>query len=264
MAKQQNKSLGISGRSGMSSKASKQQQHASSGPDASRGMGSDLDSPSSGMRHVMDGLSPKQATVFKDCYGALMKNAEGHHDDHMQHEGAFTKALNGSHGHHNNSHRGGGTSKGALLLGGNCLSIAQKKASSSKRKRKDLRICTGVSVVDGGMFLPDTPRRVLHTQLLLQLLGNSGDDSLLQSTGNSSAHNSIQIGMHSAKRKKRNPPAKGAMMHALSTQPSKASDYNGGGGDHGIDDQSFNDMEGSFHSFEHLDIDFNEVRLSNS
>lgn len=265
MAKQQNKSLGVSGRSSMSSKASKQHQHqhAASGSDASRGMGSDLDSPSSGMRHVMNGLSPKQATVFKDCYGVLMKNAEGHHDDHMQQEGAFTKALNGSHGHHHNSHRGG-TSKGALLLGGNCLSVTQKKASSSKRKRKDLRICTGISAVEGGMFLPDTPRRVLHTQLLLQLLGNSGDDALLQSSGNSSSHNSIQIGgVHSTKRKKRNPPAKGAVMHTLSTQPSKANnEYHGG--DHSIDDQSFNDMEGSFHSFEHLDIDFNEVRLSKS
>lgn len=248
MAKQQNKSLGQSGRSGMSAKASKQQ-HAGngSGSDHSRGgLCSDLDSPSAGMRHAMNGLSPKQAAVYKDCYSVLLKNAEGHHDDRLQHEGAFSKAL----GHHH-SHRAGGTSKGALLLSGNCM---QKKASSSKRKRKDLRICTGVSVVEGGMFLPDTPRRVLHTQLLLQLLGNSGDDSVMQS---SNGHNSIQIGMHSTKRKNRNPPAKSSMMHALATQPSKSDEYSGGG-DQGMDDQAFHDMEGSFHSFEHLDIDFNE------
>jgi myb proto-oncogene protein len=228
----------------------KQQQHAGngSGSDHSRGPCSDLDSPSSGMRHAMNGLSPKQAVVYKDCHSVLLKNAEGHHDDRMQYEGAFSKAL----GHHH-SHRAGGTSKGALLLGGNCLSMTQKKASSSKRKRKDLRICTGVSVVEGGMFLPDTPRRVLHTQLLLQLLGNSGDDPAMQSNN---AHNSIQIGMHTTKRKKRNSPAKSSMMHALATLPSKSSEYSGG--DQGMDDQAFHGMEGSFHSFEHLDIDFNE------
>jgi myb proto-oncogene protein len=229
MAKQQNKSLGQSGRSVLSAKASKhhqlqqhqllqqqhrqqhQQQHESA--DFARGLCSDMDSPGSGdMRHVMGELSPKQAPMYKECYQGMLKHPDDHHDG----DGSFTRALASAH----HGSRGGNpmAKGGGLLLSGTCLNVGSKKGSgSSKRKRKDLRICTTGSDGSGssgssGMFLPDTPRRMLHTQLLLQLLGS-------------------------------NPSA-------------KATEYSGEQG--GMDEQAFNDMDGSFHSFEHLDIDFNE------
>lgn len=278
MAKQQNKSLGQSGRSGMSAKAAKQHQATAPAGHASL-LGSDgVDSPSASMRHAMNGLSPKQATVFKDCYNVLMKNTEGghHHDDSVQ-DGALGKALVP---HHHSQHRAAAAaaaagSKPMLHSGG---SMTQKKSNSSKRKRKDLRICTGVSVgLDAGMFLPDTPRRVLHTQLLLQLLGSSGSSD---DVTHINPHNSIQIGkcmdpsaMHSAKRKKRNGSSAGASgknaMLSIAMQPSKAcssNEYNnslGGEQQQHLDEHAaFNDMDGPFHSFEHLDIDFNEVHTT--
>ncbi|TYZ58457.1 hypothetical protein PybrP1_007975 [[Pythium] brassicae (nom. inval.)] len=238
MAKQQNKSLGQSGRANA---------------DLARGLCSDLDSPGAGdMRHmVMDGLSPKQAAMFKECYPVLLKHPDEHHDGG---DGSFTRALTGVHHHGSRAVNPMSKGGGALMLSGSCLNMGPKKASgSSKRKRKDLRICTtGGDSNGGGMFLPDTPRRMLHTQLLLQLLGgNVSDESLYHFHGGG------------AKRKKRaGTPANGKsvmLMQSLAMQPSaKATEYSGeqGGGD--IDEQAFNDMDGSFHSFEHLDIDFNE------
>lgn len=266
MAKQQNKSLGQSGRAVLSAKASKQhqlqqqqllqqhrhqqqQQQQQENADLSRGFYSDPDSPGSDMCHVMNGLSPKQSNVYKDCYSVMLKNADGHHDD----DGSFTRALAGvHHGRGVNS----GPKGSALVASGSSSSAAAKKgSSSSKRKRKDLRICTTTGEVSsgsgGGMFLPDTPRRALHTQLLLQLLGNNGSDDTLYLTGG-------------AKRKKRSgTPVSGknaTLMQSMAMQPSsKGTEYSGD--QSAMDEQAFNDMDGSFHSFEHLDIDFNEVRL---
>lgn len=269
MAKQQNKSLGQSGRAVLSAKASKhhqlqqhqllqhqhrqQQQQQNESADFARGLCSDLDSPGSGdMRHVMGELSPKQAPMYKECYQGMLKHPGDHHDG----DGSFTRALASAH----HGSRGGNpmAKGGALLLSGTCLNVGSKKGSgSSKRKRKDLRICTTGSDGSGssgssGMFLPDTPRRMLHTQLLLQLLGsNVSDESFYLSGGGG------------AKRKKRSStPANGKnmmLMQSLAMQPSaKATEYSGEQG--GMDEQAFNDMDGSFHSFEHLDIDFNEVR----
>lgn len=275
MAKQQNKSLGQTGRSVLSGKPTKlqqqQQQHHhhqqflqhhqqhphhhhqlsshTSGSDLARGFVTDLESPSTGMRH---GLSPKQ--VYKDCYSAMLKSSENinhlhhhHHDD----DGSFSRLLGN---HLSNGRNGASSSKsggGALLLSGGCMSMAPKKANNAaKRKRKDLRICTG-AVESGSMYLPDTPRRVLHTQLLLQLLGTNSTNP---------AGDDVQG--NSAKRKKRSATPvhskNGLLTHAIAMQPSKASEYSGE--QCGMDDQAFNDMDGSFHSFEHLDIDFNEVR----
>uniref|UniRef100_K3WA24 Uncharacterized protein n=1 Tax=Globisporangium ultimum (strain ATCC 200006 / CBS 805.95 / DAOM BR144) TaxID=431595 RepID=K3WA24_GLOUD len=268
MAKQQNKSLGQSGRAGGGLKASKQHAVAAASSHMIGSSDSPADSPNS-MRHVLHGgfSSPKQGMAFKDCYHMLLKSGE-HHDEDPAGAAQDGSGFPGKAtlGHHLRS----SSTKGVLGLPGSMG--PQKKNTSSKRKRKDLRVCTGVSVgLDAGMFLPDTPRRVLHTQLLLQLLGNSGTNDDL--THINPHNNSIQVGskfmdpstaMHTAKRKKRNGTASGkSAMMSVALQPSRSSngnEYNSVGGEsqHHLEEQSFNDMDAPFHSFEHLDIDFNE------
>ncbi|KAF4320091.1 hypothetical protein BBO99_00008764 [Phytophthora kernoviae] len=157
-------------------------------------------------RHPMAGLSPKQATVYNDCYNALLKQAD---DSKI------------------------GNQRGAQKPTG--------KKVNSKRKRKDLRICTGTGAENSGMFLPDTPRRVLHTQLLLQLLNNSAEEDFGTAI--------ITVASTTNKNKKR---------HAQG----KKIGVNGGlgisefGGDHGYD------MEASLHSLDHLDLDFSEQQVA--
>ncbi|KAG3174191.1 hypothetical protein PI124_g866 [Phytophthora idaei] len=188
MAKQQNKTLGQVARGGAgSNKAAKF--GANSSPSSMVELARDA------MNAGRQGMSSTQASVYKDCYNALIKQAED---------------GKGRQGQKN----------------------AGKKINS-KRKRKDLRICTGSD--SSGMFLPDTPRRVLHTQLLLQLL-NTGEEDF---------GTFITVASSTNKNKKRNAQGKknganGAGIGEL-------------GGDH-----EFTDMDGSFHAFEHLDIDFNE------
>ncbi|GMF56806.1 unnamed protein product [Phytophthora fragariaefolia] len=198
MAKQQNKTLGQVARGGVSNKAAKFSANSTPGGSMVE-LARDAMNAGNSLRHQTQGLTSTQAAVYKDCYNALIKQAED----------------------------GKGVQRGV-----------QKNAAkkfNSKRKRKDLRICTGsVSVVESnGMFLPDTPRRVLHTQLLLQLL-NSGEDDFSSAI--------ITVASTTNKNKKRHAQGK----------------KNGAGlGEMG--DHPFNDMDGSFHAFEHLDIDFNEV-----
>ncbi|KAG7386149.1 hypothetical protein PHYPSEUDO_000581 [Phytophthora pseudosyringae] len=200
MAKQQNKTMGQAARGG--NKAAKFSANSSPGSGSMVELARDAMNAGNSLRHQTQGMTSTQASVYKDCYNALMKQAED--------------GKGGQRGVHK--------------------SAANKKLSS-KRKRKDLRICTGsVSVVESsGMFLPDTPRRVLHTQLLLQLL-NTGEDDF---------GTLITVASTTNKGKKRNAQGKknggnGAGLGEL-------------GGDH-----TFTDMDGSFHAFEHLDIDFNE------
>ncbi|GMF10654.1 unnamed protein product [Phytophthora lilii] len=195
MAKQQNKSLGQAVRGG-SNKAPKFS--ANSTPGSMVELARDAMNAGNNLRHQTAGMSSTQASVYKDCYNALMKQAED-----------------------KNAQRGVQKNAGKKL--------------NSKRKRKDLRICTGsVSVVESsGMFLPDTPRRVLHTQLLLQLL-NTGEDDFGGAI--------ITVASTTNKSKKRHAQGK-----------------KNGAGLGEVGDHAFNDMDGSFHAFEHLDIDFNEV-----
>ncbi|KAL4163750.1 hypothetical protein KRP22_005177 [Phytophthora ramorum] len=188
MAKQQNKTLGQGVRGGGGNKAAKFSNSSTPGGSMVQ-LARDAMNAGNALRHQTQGMSSTQASVYKDCYNALIKQAED--------------VKNGQR--------------------------AKNKKINSKRKRKDLRICTGsVSVGESsGMFLPDTPRRVLHTQLLLQLLSNGEEDF-------SSAI--ITVSSTTNKSKKRNTKKNG--FGAL--------------GEH-----SLNDLDG-FHAFEHLDIDFNE------
>lgn len=48
----------------------------------------------------------------------------------------------------------------------------QRRNSGSKRKRDDLQVST-TGNDDGSLFLPETPRRTLHTQLLIKLMSNA-------------------------------------------------------------------------------------------
>ncbi|KAF0710178.1 Aste57867_5629 [Aphanomyces stellatus] len=167
-------------------------------------------------RHL--GLSPKQATAFRECYNVLLHNKEN-----PPHPNASTPS---------------------------------KKSLSSKRKRKDLRVCTGSSV-EGGMFMPSTPRRLHHTQLLLTLLSNATEDPMTKCAN--------------AKRKKRAPlpssnlhhppphhlhaPSSAAAAANAAFPLSRSSDTS-----NMLDHFAFHDIESPFQPFESLDLDFNEVR----
>ncbi|CEG45186.1 myb-like dna-binding [Plasmopara halstedii] len=182
MAKQQNKTLGQNIRNGVSSNKA-----AKFGADTSPGsmveMTRDALNAGNNFRH---GFSSSQASVYKECYNALLNQTE---------DGRPGQKLG--------------------------------KKFNSKRKRKDLRISTSASIGENnGMFLPDTPRRVLHTQLLLQLL-NTGEEEFGTFFTVSSTTNKNK------KRNKRNGSGLG-------------------------DGDAFSEMENSCHAFEHLDIDFNE------
>ncbi|OWZ17595.1 Myb-like DNA-binding protein [Phytophthora megakarya] len=166
---------------------------ANSSPGSMVDLARDAMNAGNGVRHPTQGMLSTQAAVYKDCYNALIKQVEDGKGRTM----------------HKNAH---------------------KNKFNSKRKRKDLRICTGSE--SSGMFLPDTPRRVLHTQLLLQLL-NTGEDDFGGAI--------ITVASTTNKNKKR------------SAQSKKNGNGLELGGEH-----AFTDMDGSFHAFEHLDIDFNE------
>jgi hypothetical protein len=197
----------------------------------------------------MHGMSPKHASVFKDCYSVLLKNAEANNGyPHSQSQSVAKSSTTSS-------------SLGMATTN----SQPNKKVTNAKRKRKDLRICTGAATAptsspEGGIFLPDTPRRVLHTQLLLQLLKNPADES--DGGGHSIGFHSAVGGNGPNKRKKRTTTT--TMLKSpkvsLAMLPSKGSlgePHYRTTGDHG---SSLHDMGGSGSSFDHLDIDFNEVR----
>uniref|UniRef100_M4BIL6 Uncharacterized protein n=1 Tax=Hyaloperonospora arabidopsidis (strain Emoy2) TaxID=559515 RepID=M4BIL6_HYAAE len=205
MAKQQNKSLGQSTRGEESNKTAKFS--VDSMPDSTGSSMINLSQDSMNAEQTLfcqtQGIMSTQASVYGDCYNALIQQAQ--------------------------DEKSGGPR------------IVQKsvKKLNSKRKRKDLRICTGsVSMVENnGMFLPDTPRRVLHTQLLLQLL-NTGDEDFSGAI--------VTVASTTNKSKKR---------HIQSKRNSGA-----GLGQFG-NEHSLTEMDGSFRAFEHLDVDFNEVKI---
>lgn len=247
MAKQQNKSMGGGGPTSRSSSASsKSGKHDPTTPNHHNGspgheMDAFNDTPTSRMRHngsvnsndsnpslrtVMHGMSPKHANVFKDCYSVLLKNAESDHSS-----GANTNVLNSLRAANN-----------AKLMNTMLASNTNKKVNI-KRKRKDLRIHTGAGTNESGLFLPDTPRRVLHTQLLLQLLSNS-------------SHGTPVAKPRKKRQANKHPCVSIAML------PSKASHFDYDHSNSRGVEQSLNEMDGSMHTFDHLDIDFNEVRIN--
>jgi hypothetical protein len=188
----------------------------------------------------MHNLSPKQASVFKDCYSVLLKNAEGGGD--LKDNNKLMKNQN---------------------LSAAAVAAAQKKFNNNKRKRKDLKITTvcGLGTVTGaeaGILLPDTPRRVLHTQLLLQLLSNGGEDPM--SLNMHHQHYAKMDAQGNGKRSKKR-ASKNSTHFSVSMLPSKAHHGDMTHGEH-MEEQPFHDVvDGSFHTFEQLDIDFNEVSL---
>jgi hypothetical protein len=243
MAKQQNKSVGGQTSKAAATSTSKGARtmvnpNGSSGAPAQGPSGSgpsDMNTP--GMRGMMNNPSPKQSSMYKDPYNAMLKNPSTH-------EEMKKKDMKSSFGAPNASA---------------VASAAAQKKINNKRKRKDLKIHTGVSLVEGGVYLPETPRRILHTQLLLQLLSNNCEEPV---PGSFHHHHQqlVKADTTANKRKKRVTPRlnkKGAF--SISMLPSKNGDFvmSADGGD----DQTLHDMvDGGFHSFEHLDMDFNEVR----
>ncbi|KAG7400685.1 hypothetical protein PHYBOEH_004732 [Phytophthora boehmeriae] len=208
MAKQQNKSLGQgAARGNPSNKAAKFSVNSTPGGISMMELARDAMNSDSihrsnpNFRHPMAGLSPKQATVYNDCYNALLKQAD---DSKMGNQRGAPKPMG--------------------------------KKVNSKRKRKDLRICTGSGGENSGMFLPDTPRRVLHTQLLLQLLNNPADEEFGTAI--------ITVASATNKNKKRYAQGK-----KLGVNGGLGNEF---GAEHGYD------MEASLHSLDHLDLDFSE------
>ncbi|CAI5734749.1 unnamed protein product [Hyaloperonospora brassicae] len=206
MAKQQSKSLGQTTRGVESTKTAKFSVDSTPDPAGSAMMSFSQDTVNARQNLFCqpDRMMSTQNSVYGDCYNvALIQQAED------------------------------GKS------GGQRSAQKSMKKLNTKRKRKDLRICTGsVSMVENnGMFLPDTPRRVLHTQLLLQLL-NTGDEDFGGAI--------VTVASTTNKSKKR---------HMQSKRNGGA-----GGAGRGINgsEQTLTDMDGSFQAFEHLDVDFNE------
>ncbi|GLE11706.1 hypothetical protein PINS_up024282 [Pythium insidiosum] len=79
------------------------------------------------LRTVVSGVSPKHASVFKDCYNALLKNAEASAGD----SGVLLGNLRAN---------AAKPCKARLLRTVRCT-----RKVNIKRKRKDLRICTGAT-----------------------------------------------------------------------------------------------------------------------
>ncbi|RHY31395.1 hypothetical protein DYB32_003543 [Aphanomyces invadans] len=167
------------------------------------------------------GITPKQASAFRECYNVLLHNKE-----------------NPPHG-----------SPSPLSNSNSAMTATPPKKSLSKRKRKDLRVCTGSSI-EGGMFMPSTPRRLHHTQLLLTLLSNASEDPMTKCAN--------------AKRKKRSVPpslpasssfSSTAAAHAMSFPLSRSSDTSMALADH----FAFHDIESPFQAFESLDFDLSEA-----
>lgn len=260
MAKQQNKTLGQTGRALISTKGTKQLSSANGLVDLSRNqagssMANQSMSSSAAAKH--------NSAMFKDCFSTMTKGNANAQEDNEAGGNVNWSSLP-------STYRASASQKCMIttMAGNNgqvSTALVQKKINS-KRKRKDLRICTGISSGEGGMFMPDTPRRLLHMQLLLKLLSSSGEDTY-QLAGTASIHIgkmdlSSMTGI-SNKRKKRNSHMKSPTL-SIAMLPSKActSGFSSSGHPH-LDDQPFSDMvESSFHSFEHLDIDFNEVGLN--
>ncbi|OQR95030.1 myb-like DNA-binding protein [Thraustotheca clavata] len=154
---------------------------------------------------LIQGMSPRQASTFRDCYNMLLYNKENPNLSPLSHDSPHKKSL-------------------------------------IKRKRNDLHICTGSST-EGGMFMPSTPRRLHHTQLLLTLLSNASEDPMTK----------IAI----AKRKKRCPTP--SHLHGQMSRDRNMG--NGGFESMLLQDQlgdTFHDIDGPFHPLETLEFDFNE------
>ncbi|DBA03674.1 TPA: hypothetical protein N0F65_004091, partial [Lagenidium giganteum] len=247
MAKQQNKALGQGTTRALTAPKAAKSPSEQSGIGANSSADGGRSAPGSSAvaaavaaaRACASEMSPKQTPCFSSM-SKLNNSNDSSKDSNHGDNGAISKF----------------TKPPMVPTNASAVAAAQKK-NTAKRKRKDLRICTGVAAMtEGGMCMPDTPRRLLHTQLLLQLLNNSSGDALFAG--------SVQIAkidaLANAKRKKRNTKSPTLSLAML---PSKAfgGDFNPAG-DHGndhLEEQPFNDIvEGSFHSFEHLDIDFND------
>ncbi|KAJ0403715.1 hypothetical protein P43SY_003020 [Pythium insidiosum] len=208
------------------------------------------------LRSVVTGVSPKHASVFKDCYNALLKNAEVSAAD----SGVLLGNLRAN--------------AAKAMQSALATHSALHKKVNIKRKRKDLRICTGAtpgvvpppSAEVAGLYLPDTPRRVLHTQLLLQLLSNSAGDHDLGHLGGTTIQVSVksaaETGGPPTKRKKRSaggeqPSVSIAMLPSRASQLDSHSEHPSSR-HHGEESSLGAEVDGSIHSFDNLDIDFNE------
>ncbi|KAF0746537.1 hypothetical protein AaE_008086 [Aphanomyces astaci] len=181
------------------------QHHAPSAPVASS-----LAARASSLSH---GVSPKQASAFRECYNVLLHNKENPNN------------LHGSPSAQTNPNA----------------------AMTATPPKKNL-VVTGSSI-EGGMFMPSTPRRLHHTQLLLTLLSNASEDPMTKCAN--------------AKRKKRSTPlhanssysaSHAATANATSFPLSRSSDTSMALADH----FAFHDIESPFQAFESLDFDLNE------
>ncbi|CAK4236533.1 unnamed protein product [Aphanomyces euteiches] len=164
--------------------------------------------------NLIQGVSPKQASAFRECYNILLHNKENphHNSPAPQHSTAST--------------------------------ATPPKKSLSKRKRKDLRVCTGSSI-EGGMFMPSTPRRLHHTQLLLTLLSNASEDPMSKCAN--------------SKRKKRASSSSMSPYTSISTGVASFPLSRGSETSMTLADHfAFHDIESPFQSFESLDFDLNE------
>lgn len=99
------------------------------------------------LNSVMGNLSQNDAALFQRCYSMLQSSLS------------------------TTGQRGSPTNGG---LSGIKSTLKQRsRKSTTKRKRDDLQVSTGNTEDVNTLFMPETPRRTLHTQLLIKLMSNA-------------------------------------------------------------------------------------------
>ena len=179
------------------------------------------------LNSVIGNLNSSDAALFQRCYSLLQSSLSSGRQKQ-------TKTTKGG--------AGGGV---------------KRKRSPQKRKREDLRISAnsprnpdGASA--SGLGLPETPRRALHTQLLLQLMSNSTKNSLPPTLpGSGSRPSSTRNAAKLANMNMLKSPVGGAALASPGNIEQFAESI-------GID---FNDIADDGQPLDQLDIDFNEVRV---
>ncbi|KAL0587667.1 hypothetical protein ABG067_002686 [Albugo candida] len=136
------------------------------------------------------------------------------------------------------------------------------KRPNPKRKRKDLRIYTDTNALPDGIFLPDSPRRILHTQILLQLFNcpSMPEPYIAPYIGFQQAVEDVD---GKWKWNKKDGMKKPDENNAVLGSDGEERRVSNGCVTSNNEQQPFNDMiDRSINSFDHLDIEFNEQQVA--
>nr|CCA17493.1 myblike DNAbinding protein putative [Albugo laibachii Nc14] len=192
------------------------------------------------------GKISKQAPSVQSCHGgsALMDSNKNHPKLILSRSHSGEKSCN-------NMYNGGNKTMQSSPS-------EFSKRPNPKRKRKDLRIYTDTNALPDGILLPDSPRRLLHTQILLQLFNcPSMPEPYI------APHVGFQQGAGDLEGKwkwnKRDGVKKLDDNNVVLGPDGEEHRVYNGCTTNNNEQQPFNDMiDRSINSFDHLDIEFNE------